>query len=93
MPRPKSFPSHMLRQPAADLFGGVVVTQDDVFDWVAAVAPRYLSKRSFDNYVRSYDVPYKIALAKMRGEFDAITARDQSPPWHARLPVDVIRIL
>lgn len=81
--------SHRLRQPAIDLFGEVVVTEDDLFDWVAAVAPMWLSERSFDNYVRGWNVADKVRTAKLRGEFEARTAV-RSKPWHARLALHAI---
>lgn len=73
-----------------DLFGEIPVTEDDVFDWVAAVAPRWLEpERSFRGYVRAYNVPDKIRAAKLAGTFDAITANRHSP-WHARLALDAV---
>ena len=36
-----------------DLFGEVVVTHDDLYAWVEAVAPAYTSStRSFEHYVK-----------------------------------------
>lgn len=81
--------SHLLRQPPIDLFGEVVVTEDDLFDWVAAVAPMWLSERSFANYCRSWNVADKVRQSKLRGDFEARTAvRPQ--PWHARLALHAI---
>lgn len=57
-----------------DLFGEIPVTEDEVFQWVVAVAPRWLfPERTYLNYVRSYAVPDKIRAAKLAGTFDKIT--------------------
>lgn len=76
--------SHLLRQPPLDLFGEVPVTEEDLYDWVAAVSPVHLSERGFDHYVRRYDIAGKIRTAKLRGAFESITAR-RHQPYHARL--------
>ncbi len=76
--------SHLLRQPPVDLFGEIAVTQDDLWDWVAAVSPVHLSERLFSHYVRRYDVAAKVRRSKLAGEFEALTAR-RARPWHARL--------
>lgn len=68
-----------------DLFGEVVITEEDVFNWVAAVAPVWLTpERSFRYYVRTWNVHEKIRWAKIRGEFDERIASTYRP-WHARL--------
>ncbi len=68
-----------------DLFGEIPVTEDDVFDWVAAVAPRWLTpQRSFDGYVSAYNVADKIRAAKAAGTFNQIIG-SRYVPWHARL--------
>lgn len=77
-------------QDATDLFGEVVVTEDDLFNWVAAVAPRWLSpERSYRNYVRSWDVAGKVKAAKLRGTFEATIAHKKTP-WHGRFALDQI---
>lgn len=76
--------SHQYRQPPIDLFGQVVVTEDDCKAWVAAVSPVHLTDRLFAHYVRSYDVPEKIRVSKLRGEFEARTAV-RRPIWNARI--------
>jgi hypothetical protein len=81
--------SHLLRQPAIDLFGDVVVTEADLFDWVAAVSPVHLSERAFDRYVKNYDVASKVRHAKLAGTFDRIAATPRHP-WHARLALYAI---
>ena len=83
------YPSWRLYQPAHDLFGEIPVTETDLYDWVANVAPLYLSKRAFANYVRGYDVANKVRLAKERGTWDGIKA-NPSRPWHARLALNAI---
>lgn len=81
--------SHLLRQPPVDLFGEVPVTENDLYDWVAAVSPVHLSERGFDHYVRRYDVAAKIRVAKLRGSFESICARPK-PVYHARLALQRI---
>ncbi|RQP43157.1 hypothetical protein [Burkholderia ubonensis] len=55
-----------------DLFGEVIVTQDEVVSWVAALAPSYMAtERSFARYVRLWDVAGKVRAAKLAGTFDA----------------------
>ena len=59
---------------AKDLFGEDAVTWPELRAWVAAVAPHMLrSERSLIEYVRQWNVAGKVAHAKARGEFDAIT--------------------
>lgn len=59
-----------------DLFGEIPVLESDLALWVAAVAPRWLEpERSFQLYVKSYDVPEKVRRAKAQGTFQEITAR------------------
>lgn len=81
--------SYLLRQPARDLFGEVPVTEDDLEAWVAALSPVHLTERLFDNYVRRYNVADKIRAAKLRGEFEALTATPRAP-YHARLALSQI---
>jgi hypothetical protein len=73
-----------------DLFGEIPVTESDIYDWVAAVAPRWLTpERSYRGYVKSWDVAGKIRAAKLRGTFDEIVKREAAP-LHARLALDSI---
>lgn len=81
--------SHLLRQPPRDLFGEVPVLQDDLEAWVAAVSPVHFTERAFDNYVSRYNVADKVRAAKLRGEFESITAT-RRPPYHARLALQQI---
>lgn len=81
--------SHLLRQPARDLFGEVAVTHDDLRAWVAAVSPIHLHERGFALYVQRYDVASKVAAAKLRGAFESIIAR-RAAPYHARLALSQI---
>ncbi|MEG1117960.1 MAG: hypothetical protein RSE46_23195, partial [Janthinobacterium sp.] len=75
---PAAYFSYELRQPAIDLFGEVAVIEDDLYDWVASVAPLDLSPRAFANYVRGYDVAAKVRHAKLHGMFDV--RRHQGAP-------------
>jgi hypothetical protein len=53
-----------------DLFGEIPVLESDLVKWVTAVAPRWLApRRSFELYVKSYDVPAKVRRAKEQGTF------------------------
>ena len=73
-----------------DLFGEIPVTEDDVYLWVRAVSPRWLSpEKSYRNYVRTYDVAGKIRQAKLVGTFDTIVAHPV-PQYHARLALHSI---
>lgn len=67
-----------------DLFGEVVVTDDDIFAWVMSVAPRWTySKRAYENYVRSWNVAEKVRVAKMTGRFDdVVSVLDNRRPWY-----------
>lgn len=77
-------------QNATDLFGEVVVTEHDLFLWVSAVSPRWLTpERSYRNYLRMYNVAEKVRYAKLAGTFDA-RVENVYRPWHERLAVDVI---
>lgn len=73
-----------------DLFGEIPVTEDEIFEYVRAVAPRWLSpRRSFDGYVRSYNVAGKVRMMKASGLWHTIL--DAAPqPWHARLALAAI---
>jgi hypothetical protein len=68
-----------------DLFGEIPVTESDIYAWVSAVAPRWLTpERSYRGYVQNWNVADKVRTAKLRGEFDQIIEQ-QREPWHARL--------
>ena len=84
------YPSCNLRQPAFDLFGDVVVTEEDLFLWVAAVAPRWLSPlRSYKNYLRGYNVAEKVRNAKINGTWQP-TIDNIYTPWHERFALNCI---
>jgi len=73
-----------------DLFGEVPVTEDDVFLWVQAISPRWLSpERSYRNYVRTWNVVDKIRTAKIRGDFESIIDRPRQA-YHARFALTAI---
>ena len=73
-----------------DLFGEIPVLESDLEQWVAAMAPAYLSsERSFQSYIKSYNVPDKIRRAKLYGDFDRITAT-KAAPYHARLALTAV---
>jgi uncharacterized protein (UPF0147 family) len=63
--------------------------QEDLYHWVASVAPLHLSLRSFHHYVRDYDVAGKVRTAKLQGTFEETKARPIHP-WHARLALHQI---
>ncbi|WP_423394438.1 hypothetical protein [Burkholderia sp. LMG 21824] len=59
-----------------DLFGEVIVTADDIAQWVAALAPAYMSsERAFERYVRLWHVADKVRAAKIAGTFDSTIER------------------
>lgn len=59
-----------------DLFGEIIVTEDDVRAWVEAVAPAFTStQRSFALYVRCWAGVDKIRVAKRAGTFDGTIER------------------
>ncbi|MEC4722934.1 hypothetical protein RY831_27625 [Noviherbaspirillum sp. CPCC 100848] len=73
-----------------DLFGEIPVLEDEVYQWVAAVAPRWLHPESaYLRYVRSWDVPAKIRAAKAAGTFHQ-TIEKPSTQWHARLALSAV---
>lgn len=73
-----------------DLFGEVPVTEDEIFAWVAAVAPRWLSpERAYHRYVRDWNVAAKVRAAKLAGTFHS-TIEKPRRPWHARLALDAV---
>lgn len=66
------------------------MTEDDLYQWVRAVSPRWLSpEKSYRNYVRTYNVAAKVRHAKLVGTFDSIVARP-APQYHARLALHSI---
>ena len=83
---------YQLRQPPLDLFGDVVVTVDDLYDWVSVIAPRWLyNERAYKNYIRSYNVAAKVRAAKLSGQWHEIEQKlIDNIHWHDRLAIDVI---
>ncbi|WP_343675172.1 hypothetical protein [Paraburkholderia heleia] len=62
---------HVIKDEMLDLFGEVIVTEDDIHDWVEALAPAFLANaRSFELYVRGWRVADKVRAAKRDGTFD-----------------------
>lgn len=72
------------REPPIDLFGEVVITEDDLETWVSAVSPLHLTDGLFAHDVRSYDVAGKIRVFKLRGDFEERTAV-RRVIWNARI--------
>lgn len=94
MPPPKSpatLPGFSIADAMTyDLFGQVPITEDDLFLWVQAVAPRWLTpERAYRNYVKSWNVADKVRYAKIDGTFDTIIERP-ARVWHARLSLATI---
>lgn len=58
--------------PAVDLFGQVQVTDEDVEQWVAVVAPRWYGTRRMEFYIREWNIASKVAYAKLNGTFDQV---------------------
>lgn len=65
----KSSPVPILKNETIDIFDGVRVTWPEVRAWVAAVAPHCADGLRFDFYVRGWNVPDKIRLAKLAGSW------------------------
>lgn len=73
-----------------DLFGEIPVTEEEIFLWVAATAPRWLTpERSYRGYVKSWDVAGKVRAAKLMGTFYHVVEQP-ARPWHARLSLDAV---
>lgn len=56
---------------ARDLFGQVPVTWDECYQWVAAMTPNFDTERMRAIYIRGYNVPDKVAWAKLHGTFES----------------------
>lgn len=68
-----------------DLFGQVRVTWPEVYAWCEAVAGIPADSPRLAHYIRGYDVPAKVARAKLEGTYDAAVNRPPPPPlWWAR---------
>ncbi|MGC1173114.1 hypothetical protein [Polaromonas sp.] len=78
-----------MQQSPVDLFGEVVVTQQDVRAWLLAVPRIDPDGPRAGHYVRGYGVVAKIAHAKLYGTFDQLTAprliEPQSAEWWHRM--------
>lgn len=76
-----------MKEYPTDLFGEVIITHDDLYAWVAAVAPRWLyPERSYRNYLRTYDIAGKVRYAKLTGQFQQIVD-SRYKPWHPKLAI------
>ena len=65
-----------IRRPAQpDLFGQIPVTIEECLQWVLTVGPPWAgaSADKAARYIMEWDIAEKVARAKARGEFDAIT--------------------
>lgn len=56
-----------------DLFGEVVITQQDIRAWLMCVAGLDPEGYRAANYIRGYNVPDKIRRAKLAGVFEQLT--------------------
>lgn len=72
-----------MHQPAHDLFGEIPVTEQDIFDYVLAMAPQFMSAQfRYESYVNGWSVADKVRAAKLRRELDDIKIRPM--PWHGQ---------
>jgi hypothetical protein len=75
----------MYKDSPIDLFGQVPISEQDLENWVCAVAPRWLTpERSYQNYLAAYSIADKVRAAKLAGTFESIIAAPNIP-YHARL--------
>ena len=65
-------PKPELKQGMLDLFGDVPVTQREIEVWLFKVPKMPFYHRGRTSYILSYDVPRKIARAKLNGEWGSI---------------------
>ncbi len=72
-----------MRPHERDLFGEVVVTQQDVRLWLQMVPRIDPDGPRAAHYVRGYDVPSKIRYAKLQGHFERLTAQTPIEPYSA----------
>lgn len=70
-------------QPVLDLFGQVPVTRQDIDAWLESVPRIAPDSPRAAWYIQAYNVPGKIAAAKLNGEFEHLTHRaPQAYWWH-----------
>ena len=78
-----------MRPQERDLFGEVIVTLSDIRLWLLAVPRIDPDGPRAAHYIRGYDVPGKIARAKLQGLFEQITTPRmldaQSAQWWHRM--------
>lgn len=71
-----------MRPQLLDLFGEIIVTHDDVREWVAAVPRLDPDSERGRAYARDWDVPEKVRQAKARGDFEQlVNAARERPAW------------
>lgn len=74
-----------MQEAVLDLFGQVRVTWPEVVAWCEIVAGIPSDSPRLAHYIRGYDVPGKIARAKLEGWYDAAISRPPpAPHWWAR---------
>lgn len=71
-----------MQQPVLDLFGQVVITHDEIDRWLESVPRLTPGTARTAWYARAYDVPGKIARAKLEGSFEQLTQRAERPTWY-----------
>lgn len=75
-----------MRPATRDLFGEIPVTWPEVRAWLLAVPGIDPDSYRAEAYIKGYDVPGKVAAAKLRGDFEQLVAREPPPPqwWSTR---------
>lgn len=75
----------VMRPRLRDLFGQIIVTIQDVRDWLRAVPKIDPDSHRAAHYVKAYSVVDKIRQAKKSGTFDALVTDPPAPVgywWH-----------
>lgn len=70
-----------MKQPVTDLFGQVIVTQADIDAWIEAVPRLQPGTARAAWYARAYDVPGKVARAKLSGSWEQLAQVRERPAW------------
>ena len=76
-----------MQQNVVDLFGEVVITQQDISLWLLHVPRIHPDSPRAVHYVRSWDVAGKVREAKLAGRFESLTTPRLLEPeslewWH-----------